>query len=195
MESTGVRDKIQASKATADLLIEAGKQRWVQMREEQVHAKGLGVVTTHWITPWASKEGTNRTSCTEGSGSVDEEAITQNVQLEPEESLGLRRLVDWMTELFKSYVKDIVAKRTVTPKRKQRSEARITGCTPLDEVVECLILPEFNADSNALALLAKDGRDVVLDDEICSLLGEYVSLVAGLYHGNPFHNFGKKEPE
>ena len=44
MESTGLRDKIQVSQETAELLFAAGKSRWVTPREEKVVAKGKGEV-------------------------------------------------------------------------------------------------------------------------------------------------------
>ena len=47
MESTGVRDKIQISQETAELLYAAGKSRWVTPREDKVVAKGKGEVG--WI--------------------------------------------------------------------------------------------------------------------------------------------------
>ncbi len=61
MESTGQPNRIQASRATADLLIDAGKENWVQAREELVNAKGKGMVQTYWILP--------RSNCS-SSGSV-----------------------------------------------------------------------------------------------------------------------------
>lgn len=42
MEHTGVRDKIQLSQSTTDLLLAGGKSSWVAPREELVHAKGKG---------------------------------------------------------------------------------------------------------------------------------------------------------
>ncbi|CAB9513338.1 Receptor-type guanylate cyclase gcy [Seminavis robusta] len=51
MESTGLPGMIQASQATADLIIAAGKVAWVSPREGGVEAKGKGVMTTFWITP------------------------------------------------------------------------------------------------------------------------------------------------
>jgi hypothetical protein len=65
---------------------------------------------------------------------------------------------------------------------------------PVHKVVECVILPELNTDSNALASLAQVGRDVVLDGEIRFLLREYVSSIGRLYRVNPFHSFGTKDP-
>jgi hypothetical protein len=49
MESTGQRNKIQCSQATADLLIAGGKKHWVQPRDDLVNAKGKGVLQTYFI--------------------------------------------------------------------------------------------------------------------------------------------------
>ena len=49
MESTGLRNRIQLSKATADLLIKAGKQSWITKRSDEVEAKGKGLMQTYWL--------------------------------------------------------------------------------------------------------------------------------------------------
>lgn len=46
MESTGARDRIQVSQETADLLIVAGKGRWLTKREDVVVAKGVRCLLT-----------------------------------------------------------------------------------------------------------------------------------------------------
>jgi class 3 adenylate cyclase len=53
MESTGVKNRIQCSEATAEYLVEAGKASWLAKREDAVHAKGKGVVETYWVNPGA----------------------------------------------------------------------------------------------------------------------------------------------
>ena len=50
LSSTGTRDRIQLSNATASLLREAGKEHWIEPREEVVNAKGKGLVNTFWVT-------------------------------------------------------------------------------------------------------------------------------------------------
>jgi len=65
MESTGVRNRIQVSQATADLLILNGKQHWIQPREGLVAAKGKGEVQTYWIS---QKRGP---SCDDSVSSID----------------------------------------------------------------------------------------------------------------------------
>jgi class 3 adenylate cyclase len=54
MESNGLREKIQVSEDTANLLIEAGKKRWLTARDELVAAKGKGDMQTYWVAINAS---------------------------------------------------------------------------------------------------------------------------------------------
>jgi Adenylate and Guanylate cyclase catalytic domain len=42
IESSGIRDKIQVSQATADHLIAAGKRSWLKKRDDLIEAKGKG---------------------------------------------------------------------------------------------------------------------------------------------------------
>ena len=51
MESNGSRGRIHASQETADELIAKGFSDWVTPREEKVVAKGLGEMSTYWLTP------------------------------------------------------------------------------------------------------------------------------------------------
>jgi class 3 adenylate cyclase len=52
VESTsGKNNRIHASSATANLLIQAGKGHWVKPREDKIVAKGKGEMTTFWIDP------------------------------------------------------------------------------------------------------------------------------------------------
>jgi class 3 adenylate cyclase len=47
MESNGIRNRIQVSQTTADLLIAAGKEHWVTKSDELVTAKGAGKMQTY----------------------------------------------------------------------------------------------------------------------------------------------------
>lgn len=53
MESTGVKDKIQISQETADLLIADGYQNLLTPREDKVHAKGKGIIPTFFFNSFA----------------------------------------------------------------------------------------------------------------------------------------------
>jgi class 3 adenylate cyclase len=50
MESTGARNKIHISQATADLLLKANKTDWVEERESMASAKGKGLMQTYWMS-------------------------------------------------------------------------------------------------------------------------------------------------
>jgi hypothetical protein len=49
MESTGIKNRIQCSTATAELLLASGKSQWITPREEKVFAKGKGELQTYWV--------------------------------------------------------------------------------------------------------------------------------------------------
>jgi hypothetical protein len=51
METTGERNKIHISGETADLLTEANKENWFQLRDDVVVAKDKGALQTFWLTP------------------------------------------------------------------------------------------------------------------------------------------------
>lgn len=52
MESTGMKDKIQISQETADLLVVAGKTHWFVKRDGLVKAKGKGELQTYWLVAY-----------------------------------------------------------------------------------------------------------------------------------------------
>jgi class 3 adenylate cyclase len=72
IETTGQKGRIHISQETSDLLVAAGKSRWVQKREEKVVAKGKGELQTYWFA--MTKTG----SCYSGASGSD--AKTQQGQ-------------------------------------------------------------------------------------------------------------------
>ena len=62
MESNGQKGKIQVSQDTADLLIAAGKEKWLTAREDLVEAKGKGSMQTYFVD--VTQEASTRTSVT-----------------------------------------------------------------------------------------------------------------------------------
>jgi hypothetical protein len=107
MESTGIRGRIQLSQSTCDLIIAAGKERWIFPREETVVAKGKGTMQTYWLEmdgPRAVMSDSARSTALE---SPKDSVITKSDALfaANQES----RLVGWMTEVLLDYVKQIVS--------------------------------------------------------------------------------------
>lgn len=93
MESNGIPGKIHVSESTAELLRHAGKENWLVLRDEQIMAKGKGMMQTYWCelrpssTPSinrSSSSGTNAangttTSTTTASHMYDEEASQSTI--------------------------------------------------------------------------------------------------------------------
>jgi class 3 adenylate cyclase len=69
MESTGVRDRVQISHVTADLLTVAGKAHWMTERQDVVDAKGKGGMRTFWLNPNNRKNSCNTNNTGTGAGS------------------------------------------------------------------------------------------------------------------------------
>jgi len=60
MEHHGKPGKIHVSPSTAECLVKAGKERWLTRREDKIHAKGKGNMTTYWVQINAGSCGTGR---------------------------------------------------------------------------------------------------------------------------------------
>jgi class 3 adenylate cyclase len=113
MEHTGVRDKIQLSQDTADLLIAAGKSNWIIKREDTVTPKGKGEMQTYWLTH--SSRGDTATigdmSSTHGSDieSDDTEREAQKALLADVSDKKVVRLIEWNVDVLVRLLKQIVS--------------------------------------------------------------------------------------
>jgi class 3 adenylate cyclase len=200
MESTGIRNLIQVSQTTAELLIAAGKEHWVNPRDELVEAKGKGKMQTYWVEP-------KNTS----SGSVVSSAPTTTEESDPivQNSDRIKRLVDWNADILGQLLRLVIAKHDGSSTASKRSGYR-RGEKPratdmpittidlqnsghsqcqgsvLDEVKEIIELPEFDAAASR----NQDGlASIELESTVATQLHEYVSCIAAMYKMNPFHNF------
>jgi class 3 adenylate cyclase len=187
MESTGLRDKIQVSQDTADLLIAAGKSKWVEAREEKVVAKGKGEMQTYWVAVGSSK---NKSSDGETSSTVDlDEQGNHLTDLQGNQEIihvacaKTARLVKWNVDVLGNLLKQVHARRGGTTFAPLEENTNATsGETVLEEVTEIIHLPTFSGQT-------ENPDDVVLDSIVLDQLEDYVSAVASMYRYNPFHNF------
>ena len=62
MESSSKAGRVQLSLDTANHLIAAGKESWIQAREDRVHAKGKGILQTYWLVNTGRELGDNHSS-------------------------------------------------------------------------------------------------------------------------------------
>jgi hypothetical protein len=158
------------SQATAELLKEAGKGCWITPRTDAVHAKGKGVLTTYWLLPPTS-----------GAESVS----PPGVAFPSNKLVKQSRLIKWMVDLFLDHINKIYASRNYKlPKKPVIYNPKQNSIT-LDEVVELICLPKFDAKSGQ-AIGAEEQTKISLCaiDQLC----DYVSNIASLYCKNPFHN-------
>jgi hypothetical protein len=206
MESTGKRDCIQCSQATADVLTEAGKGHWVKPREEKVHAKGKGELQTYWIevTSGVQRRSSEDMSQLSGEGSVHGQSKIWGQQAEIPEVVTQRarhqRLIDYNVDLLAQHLKRVEARRRVLAMNGQDSShgapAQIhrpstdyiddDSPTVLDEVKEVIRLPNFDPKSFKGHV---DPASVELDAKVMSQLKRYVTIIGAMYRQNPFHNF------
>jgi class 3 adenylate cyclase len=189
MESTGTRDKIHISRATADLLTKANKMDWFQERENMVAAKGKGLMQTYWLTVNRSADSTSRSMSEEddstSNDAVDVESGDAVLPTDPR----VIRLINWNVDVLQRQLKKITAMRDVASEqatRKTFEELKMqhpNGSTVLDEVKEVIPLC-------ALAKNYKQNPDSIeLTPQVMSQLRDYVSKIASMYQDNPFHNF------
>jgi class 3 adenylate cyclase len=111
MESTGLRDRIQVSQDTADLLIAAGKSKWLTPREEKVIAKGKGSMQTYWVAVGAS----NKSNSEGGTISESDDGTDANADQQESEKLNpllsdkTARLVKWNVDVLANLLKQVHA--------------------------------------------------------------------------------------
>ena len=196
MESTGQPGRIQLSQDTRDLIVAAGKEKWVREREDQVIAKGLGAVKTYWFSMHAESAVSTETGLSVGSGSstgsTEEAMALLSCRTLPPRS---KRLVRWNVEMLSKQLKLVVARRLSVSKR-QANKAntrdldvtlRLETACPLDEVQDVLRLPKFDAKAYENHV---DPDTVEIPEGVLTQLHCYVGKIASLYRdNNPFHSY------
>ncbi len=217
MESTGERGRIQLSQSTADLLIAAGKERWLRPRDDTVTAKGKGVMYTYWLEMDGQRAEMNGSekdlllvNCSVDPAVNSSELMNGTGTTSKQES----RLIGWMTEVLLDYVKQIVSSTVDTglskPSNSQwcydlkqvAKNKAARGGTPrgpiayrhnpgticLDELVESFSLAKENTSQVTMAM--EQYRSIELDPAVAHELRQYVAEISSRYHeNNPFHNF------
>ena len=161
------------------------------------HAQSYTQLQTYWVEIQRSSGDSTSHSSHEASKNHGElnEAEEINPELASHEQRlcsKTQRLIDWNVELLEKSVRKIVAQHTAiygSDADRELSELATKG-NPLDEVVEIIELPEFNANVHAQI----DEDNVNLPDIAIDELRAFVSGIAAMYNQNAFHSFehGKK---
>ena len=189
LESTGQPGRIQVSQETADLLIAAGKETWLEERPDRVNAKGKGALKTFWLRheqqpSESSRKLSSDTKISRFSATVPTNGFTEITKLE--------RLVDWNIDVLARLLKQVVARRRSRgTESTELSSSSHYNPEPnegsiLSEVKEIIALPRFDpvAFKNE-----QNPESIELDEAVKEELHTYVSSIAAMYRANPFHNF------
>jgi 3'5'-cyclic nucleotide phosphodiesterase len=205
--STGEKGKIQVSAQTAALLVESGRN-WTIPREEKVLAKGKGELQTFWLeissgsdTMSYTEEGdelesmrnssrkgetpddvTSHTSSTLGVHS----ALPRTTELDQRYRLQVKWNVDVLQQRLQSILSERANRLEITTESHGDPAQTSTPSTiPLDEVKESLRLPRLDTPSIGLERV----KPFILPKQVIEQLESFVTAVARLYPGHPFHNF------
>jgi class 3 adenylate cyclase len=194
MESTGIKGRIQASQATATLLIDGGMGSWVKPRESLIQAKGKGTMQTYWIednkvTSAAFVATSDKSDSHSNEGMARKPCSLRDIGIEKKNQV----LIDWNTDVLGKIICQIMARRNNSKScRVKKLDDTSTvhhhgkGQTVIDEVKEIIELPEFDVSNFRRP---QDLDSIVLPPEVASQLRDYVETIATKYHSNPFHNF------
>lgn len=192
MESTGIRNRIQISEETARELTEAGKDQWLQKREEPIHAKGKGELSTFWLF---EKNCSSIVGSTSSSLELENADCIANLEIKQSLRGRRRRLIDWNVDLFAGSIRKIVARQGANkdkfiekPKHIKLGDEITINLSddgmPFDEVVEIIELPAFDPKAANVQDPSMD-----LNEDLMTQLRTYIFMVSNTYKENPFHNF------
>ena len=193
MEHSSLPNRIQASKKTADLLVEAGKSSWITKRKEAVDAKGKGSMVTYWVEP----SGTNRRFSFTDSNRVSD---VRNLGVQEDR---LHHLIDFNVEILEHLLRELMTYNKTTDKMKAtfgkspRSSSdsqhefkryNFAEKTPRENILEVIPIPKVDAKQKAAKRSSSFNKP--LDGKVKSELHDFVAQLAR-YHSNdnPFHNF------
>ena len=213
LESTGLAGRIHVSRDTAEILVAAGKEKWITQREDEVFAKGKGKLQTFWLRIVAESCNTGSKKSTTSATSLDEisktdlakkkalalgPALDENLAVEEKPKTYFdslppkkKRLVSWNVDILVKILRQIMARRASLPNPKeisQRASKQMTKFSGnvLDEVKDVLALPQFNAKTFQNHV---DPNSIEIPEAAITQMTDMVARIAGLYPDNPFHNF------
>ncbi|CAJ1939145.1 unnamed protein product [Cylindrotheca closterium] len=194
IETTGKQDKIHISKETANILLTAGKDHWIEQREDKVTAKGKGELTTFWLTITKDKKDASASAAM--SASLHTLLSMSSRSAGDEVSEKHNRLVDWITNELAVLLRVVEMTRMTSRSVTKTNELAVASLerasldttmksTPLNEIKEIIDIPPFDPSFRELPGLG----DFNLSLDVLIELRDFVNHIAMMYRENPFHNF------
>lgn len=141
-------------------------------------------MTTFWLNTRSKKATSSNPT---GSTEDDIADMLPNSQLsETKVDVEKERLIDWVCELLLAHIKKIIASRGAASSNSACIElVGKSESIPMDEVVEAIVLPEFEKCN----MTPQNLNSVEIDDLVMTQLRNFISTIAGTYRDNSFHNF------
>ena len=173
-QSTGEPDRIQVSEATADLLKRDGKGSWLKQRDDPVHAKGKGMLTTFWVR------------CDDDDILAESAPIIRS-QLPADNQK--KRNIDWAVTILLQLIRQVVARRSTDGRSTSDFPSEFESASYeqdlVNELQDVIELPSFKApDENH-----QQDPDEIVNETVKGQLRTFVEGIADMYHSNPFHSF------
>ena len=215
IESTGIRNRIHMSQATADLIIQAGHGDWVVPRPDLVSAKGKGELQTYWLVLDHSNhsEGSSHESSSPAIGTTKSPMPVESLpQVPSRDAIPLhqpssvdtsmegerqQRLIDWNLAVCVRWLKRIVAyreyeRRSVSKHGRSQPSLnwRLQGnhkTMVREEIVDRIRFPRVFQEmpKNPTAL-----DHIEVDPVVLSQLRGFIAMLASTYPPqDSFHNF------
>jgi 3'5'-cyclic nucleotide phosphodiesterase len=186
-----MKNKIHISESTAMILIESGKEHWIQPRLDPVHAKGKGILKTFWLNPHASQTSgkSGETSQTESvNEDIQNNAVALSMQ-KADDSKNQERRIDWVCDVLLELIQK-VAHSSHEKSKTMTSDSLILQSepskTPMDELMEEITFQK-GMDLASVGNTVK--KECTLPANVRSELRDYITSIAATYQSNPFHNF------
>jgi class 3 adenylate cyclase len=218
IESSGLKNKIHLSQDTANLLIAAGRQLWIQPRADKVQLKGKGEVQTYWLAlgssssrassdvsdvsdelnapahgqaPSKSKQRTQQRYVKETVlSSIWKGTSLENVMSVSDVDDGCARLVNWNVDVMLGLLKRVVAVRNASGE----DTSPLSSDLEKRIIGQNLVLDEVQMviplpDFNGEIADKAAQEKVYIAPEVEKELRDYIACIASGYKKNSFHNF------
>lgn len=214
MESTGIKNRVHLSSASAELLMRRGKGHWVVPREDTVYAKGKGELQTFWLRLGAASNSIASIDSRSQSSArhiLDNSSTkrpllqpiceTERTEAEPNQVLAgviritntgqsTQRLVEWNTGALSLLLKKVVAYRKdgATPEEEPVKSEGKDGTRSFMNEIDNMVIPLPDYDEEAVTRFHEEDAD--LPHAVKTQLKLFVTAISSGYNKkNAFHNF------
>lgn len=175
---------VHASKATAELLIRAGKEAWVCERQDRAVLKGKAPATTYWVNPGEKPTNSDCSSTQSEESNGPRDFRSAIVSSRVSASLRTSRLIEWNVEVLFCHLQELAVSR---PRKSVNAEVDWRRAPMvIDELNEILEMPDFDPQ---LASRLKEAKQIALPNAVREQVRDFVVAIANTYRDVPFHNF------